>query len=198
MPTGSVVYATKGARAALRCSLPAGSDPGKPTADRFVWYKDQLELDGTSGPVLSLPAVTVAAQGNYSCAAANSLGAGPAAHLKLLARGELLMTRDSHKPKTHAYSQLRLNCCADFRFTVRRSRTRRTHCFVASNARQRKCYASHQSRDWTANRATIAVAKSNGSRTTTASASATRRSTRTHIRTLCEQFTAAKVVTTIS
>ena len=82
------MYAIKGSRAALRCTLTPGGDTGKPSFDRFVWTKDGRPIDGQTSAVLTIPSVSVGAQGNYTCAAANAIATGPSARLHLLAKGK--------------------------------------------------------------------------------------------------------------
>jgi len=69
LPNGPTM---KGGNIDLLCNL---EDPGHPEASHFVWKKDGSELEESSAN-LTLTSLSPAHEGNYSCAAINSLGLG--------------------------------------------------------------------------------------------------------------------------
>ncbi|XP_035207910.1 B-cell receptor CD22-like [Stegodyphus dumicola] len=73
--------AVKGRAVTLECRV---LDLGHPQSTMFEWHKEDRILNET-GPLLHLKPITVTTQGNYSCAAVNDIGPGPASYFSLSA-----------------------------------------------------------------------------------------------------------------
>ncbi|RWS29348.1 hemicentin-1-like protein [Leptotrombidium deliense] len=100
----------KGSSVTLKCSV--GDEIGNPPFDAFVWLLNDKRIENAESAIYHIPAVTVASQGNYSCAAVNKVAVGAFGSFELRAKGmhaKVCFLLENYK--LHGFIGCKLSAC---------------------------------------------------------------------------------------